>query len=65
MNFKIKNKKATFKRIKQNKNSLYRKKAYKSHFMRRKKHNQLRRLSNQAEVHVSDKHNLLLMLPYK
>jgi ribosomal protein L35 len=65
MNFKIKTKKATIKRIKKKKYILCRKKAYKAHFMRRKKSNQLRELSKQVQVHRADKSKVLLMLPYK
>lgn len=33
--------------------------------MRRKKPNQLRKLSKDVQVHNSDKKNILLMLPYR
>ncbi len=65
MNIKIKTKKATLKRIKKKKYILCRKKAFKSHFMRRKSPNQLRELSKSVKIHKSDKNNILLMLPYR
>jgi ribosomal protein L35 len=51
---KLKTRKAAAKRIKAKKNCLCRKKAYKSHLLRRKNSKRLRRLAGPAQVHPSD-----------
>lgn len=61
---KLKTRKAVKKRIKIKKNCLCRRKAYKSHLLRKKSSKGLRRLSQSAQVHSSDLKNFLLMLPY-
>lgn len=65
MTIKLKTRKAALKRIKQSKNCLLRKKAYRSHFLRRKTGSQLRKLSQIVQIHPADKKNILFMLPYK
>ncbi len=61
---KLKTRKAAAKRIKAKKNCLCRKKAYKSHLLRRKNSKRLRRLAAPAQVHPSDAGKFSLMLPY-
>jgi large subunit ribosomal protein L35 len=61
---KLKTRKAAAKRVKIKKNGLQRKKAYKSHLLRRKNPKRLRRLSEPTMVHQSDLGNFSLMLPY-
>ena len=46
------------------KNGLQRKKAYKSHLLRRKDSKRLRGLSEPTQVHKSDLGTFSLMLPY-
>ena len=61
---KLKTRKAAAKRVKIKKNGFQRKKAYKSHLLRRKDSKRLRRLSEPMMVHKSDSDNFSLMLPY-
>jgi large subunit ribosomal protein L35 len=61
---KLKTRKAAAKRVKIKKNGFQRKKAYKSHLLRRKDSKRLRRLSEPMMVHQSDLDNFSLMLPY-
>ena len=61
---KLKTRKAAAKRIKIKKNVLCRKKAYKSHLLRKKNSKQLRRLSEPTNLHVSDTAAFYKMLPY-
>jgi large subunit ribosomal protein L35 len=61
---KLKTRKAAAKRVKVKKNVLQRKKAYKSHLLRRKDSKRLRRLSEPMQVHKADLGNFSLMLPY-
>ena len=61
---KLKTRKAAAKRVKIKKNGFQRKKAYKSHLLRRKDSKRLRRLSEPMMVHKSDLGNFSLMLPY-
>jgi large subunit ribosomal protein L35 len=61
---KLKTVKAAAKRIKQKKNSFERKKAYKSHLLRRKNSKRLRRLSESSTIHKSDFNSYSKMLPY-
>ena len=61
---KLKTRKAAAKRIKVKKNGLQRKKAYKSHLLRRKDSKRLRRLSEPMQIHKADLGNFSLMLPY-
>ena len=61
---KLKTRKAAAKRIKAKKNCLCRKKAYKSHLLRRKNSKRLRRLAAPAQVHPADFGKFLIMLPY-
>jgi large subunit ribosomal protein L35 len=61
---KLKTRKAAFKRVKIKKNSLERKKAYKSHLLRRKNSKRLRRLSESSKIHPSDVSSYSLLLPY-
>jgi large subunit ribosomal protein L35 len=62
---KLKTRKAAAKRIKVKKNCIARKKAYKSHLLRRKNSKRLRTLSQPSQVHSSDLLKFSLMLPYK
>lgn len=61
---KLKTKKAASKRVKIKKNILERKKAYKSHLLRKKNSKQLRRLSAPSQIHSSDFSNYSSLLPY-
>jgi large subunit ribosomal protein L35 len=61
---KLKTRKAAAKRVKVKKNVLQRKKAYKSHLLRRKDSKRLRRLSEPMQVHKADLGNFSLILPY-
>jgi large subunit ribosomal protein L35 len=61
---KLKTRKAAAKRVKIKKNGFQRKKAYKSHLLRRKDSKRLRTLSEPIMVHKSDLGNFSLMLPY-
>lgn len=64
MHLKLKTKKSVAKRIK-NKNPLFiKKKAYKSHLLRKKSSSQLRRLSTCSFIGISDIKTIKLMLPY-
>jgi len=61
---KLKTRKAAAKRIKVKKNLLCRKKAYKSHLLRKKNPKRLRRLSESTNLHPSDTKAFYQMLPY-
>jgi large subunit ribosomal protein L35 len=61
---KLKTRKSAAKRVKIKKNFLCRKKAYKSHLLRRKNSKRLRRLSEPSIIHSSDIKQFSLMLPY-
>jgi large subunit ribosomal protein L35 len=61
---KLKTRKSALKRVKVKKNLFQRKKAYKSHLLRRKNAKQLRRLSESVEIHSSDTKIFARMLPY-
>ncbi len=61
---KLKTRKSAAKRIKSKKNLLARKKAYKSHLLKRKNAKRLRRLSEPSQIHSSDSTAFYLMLPY-
>jgi large subunit ribosomal protein L35 len=61
---KLKTRKAAAKRVKVKKNGFVRKKAYKSHLLRKKNSKQLRRLSESILIHKSDETSFSLMLPY-
>jgi large subunit ribosomal protein L35 len=61
---KLKTRKSAAKRIKSKKNLLSRKKAYKSHLLKRKNSKRLRRLSEPSQIHASDLKTFSLMLPY-
>jgi large subunit ribosomal protein L35 len=61
---KLKTKKAAAKRVKIKKNSFERKKAYKSHLLRKKNSTRLRRLSESIKIHESDFSSYSLLLPY-
>jgi large subunit ribosomal protein L35 len=61
---KLKTRKSAAKRIKPKKNLLARKKAYKSHLLKRKNAKRLRRLSEPSQIHASDSKTFSLMLPY-
>lgn len=62
---KLKTRKAAAKRVKRKKNYFSRKKAYKSHLLRKKNSKRLRLLSSPAKIHGSDSNTFSLMLPYK
>jgi large subunit ribosomal protein L35 len=61
---KLKTRKSATKRIKSKKKLLARKKAYKSHLLKRKNSKRLRRLSEPSQIHASDLKTFSLMLPY-
>lgn len=61
---KLKTRKSAAKRVKMKKNCIMRKKAYKSHLLRRKDSKRLRTLSAPALVHSSDRAAFYAMLPY-
>jgi len=61
---KLKTHKSAAKRIKVKKNFLCRKKAYKSHLLKRKNSKRLRRLSEPSVIHFSDLNAFAYMLPY-
>jgi len=61
---KLKTRKAASKRVKIKSNSLERKKAYKSHLLRKKNSKRLRRLSESTTIHKSDFESYSLLLPY-
>jgi large subunit ribosomal protein L35 len=61
---KLKTRKAAAKRVKVKKNGFIRKKAYKSHLLRKKNPKRLRRLSESVMIHKSDFSSYSLMLPY-
>jgi large subunit ribosomal protein L35 len=61
---KLKTRKAAAKRVKVKKNGFVRRKAYKSHLLRKKNSKQLRRLSESILIHKSDETSFSLMLPY-
>lgn len=61
---KIKTRKAALKRVKIKKNGFIRKKAYKSHLLRKKNPKRLRRLSEACMINKADFINYSLMLPY-
>ncbi len=61
---KLKTCKSALKRIKIKKNNLYRKKAYKSHLLKNKKSNRLRRLSIKSFINRFDIFKILKILPY-
>ena len=61
---KLKTSKSASKRFTVKKNCIKRKKAYKSHLLRRKNSKRLRTLSAPAFVHKSDYSTVSLMLPY-
>ena len=61
---KLKTKKSVSKRIK-NKNPIFiKKKANKSHLLRKKNSSQLRRLSESSLINIADIKAIKLMLPY-
>lgn len=64
MKEKLKTCKSVAKRIIVKKNFFARKKANKSHLLRRKTTKQLRQLSNSTRVHPSDESRFKLMIPY-
>jgi large subunit ribosomal protein L35 len=64
MKLKLKTSKAAAKRFSVKKNCISRKKAYKSHLLRRKNSKRLRTLSLPSQVHKSDTNKVHLMLPY-
>jgi len=64
MKIKKKTRKAAAKRVIAKKNLFSRKKAYKSHLLRRKNSKRLRRLSEATAIHSSDKKAFSAMLPY-
>nr|AYO28665.1 ribosomal protein L35 [Neotessella volvocina] len=59
---KLKTRKSAAKRIRIKKNCIVRKKAYKGHLLKRKNSKRLRRLSQAAKIHSSDKLAFSLML---
>ena len=61
---KLKTKKSASKRIKIKKFCICRKKAYKSHLLRRKNSKRLRTLSAPSQIHNSDLSVFYLMNPY-
>ena len=61
---KLKTHKAALKRVKVKKNLFERKKAYKSHLLKRKNSKRLRRLSEPCAIHDSDVKAFAAMLPY-
>ena len=64
MKQKLKTSKSAAKRFKIKKNCICRKKAYKSHLLRRKDSKRLRTLSAPSQVHDSDLVTVSYMLPY-
>lgn len=62
---KLKTRKSASKRIKIKKNCFSRKKAYRSHLLRRKNSKRLRRLSETTKIHSSDIINFSRMVPYQ
>lgn len=64
MHPKLKTKKSASKRIKNKNSLLIKKKAFKSHLLRKKTSSQLRRLSNSSLVDISDFKTIKSMLPY-
>jgi large subunit ribosomal protein L35 len=61
---KLKTRKAALKRVTMKKNVIARKKAYKSHLLRRKNSKRLRTLSAPAQIHKSDCAVFYRMIPY-
>lgn len=61
---KLKTRKSAAKRVKVKKNCIARKSAYRGHLLRRKNSKRLRRLSENAFIHSSDKLAFEKMLPY-
>lgn len=64
MKKKLKTKKAVQKRVKVTKYNLIRKKAYKSHLLRKKNSSRLRRLAEVTKISSTSKKIFLRMLPY-
>jgi len=62
---KLKTRKSAIKRVLTKKNLFARKKAYKSHLLRRKNSKRLRRLSEASFIHNSDVVAFSRMIPYK
>lgn len=62
---KLKTRKSATKRVLSKKNIFCRKKAYKSHLLRRKSSKRLRRLSEASVIHSSDVTAFSRMIPYK
>jgi large subunit ribosomal protein L35 len=62
---KLKTRKSAIKRVKVKKRGFARKKAYKSHLLRKKNSKRLRKLSLSFFVHDSDSHTFSIMIPYK
>jgi len=61
---KLKTRKSASKRVHRKKNSFSRKKAYKSHLLRRKDSKRLRTLSQPSQIHKSDLKIFQIMIPY-
>jgi len=61
---KLKTRKSAAKRVIMKKNCISRKKAYKSHLLRRKNSKRLRTLSAPSQIHSSDVSAFYFMLPY-
>jgi large subunit ribosomal protein L35 len=61
---KLKTRKAALKRVKIKNNKLQRKKAYKSHLLRKKNSKQLRHLSESVLIHKADFSSYTFLLPY-
>jgi len=64
MKLKLKTRKSAAKRVNEKKSIFARKKAFRSHFLRRKNSKRLRSLEAPATIHKADKHAFALMLPY-
>jgi len=62
---KLKTRKSAIKRVLSKKNFFCRKKAYKSHLLRRKNSKRLRRLSEASVIHSSDATSFSRMIPYR
>jgi len=62
---KLKTRKSAIKRVTKKRNCFLRKKAYKSHLLRRKNSKRLRTLSQPSQIHKSDLNAFQIMIPYK
>ncbi len=64
MKLKLKTRKSAAKRVSEKNGVFSRKKAFRSHFLRRKNSKRLRSLAAPATISKADKHAFALMLPY-